>query len=402
MVAAAMDLAAIGPQNMYLTANPEITFFKQMYKKHTNFSMEEIAQNFMGVPDFGKTSTVQISRSGDLVHDMTLEITLPALSSSGGTVAWTNNIGNQMIKSTRYEIGSTKMDQHYGDFMHIWSELTIPEGHRHGYNVMIGNTSALTTEAPTIPQTKIRVPLFFDFCLQPGLALPLIALQYHDVKFYVEFRQFSECYVSSSGTVAQQSLVDCQLYVNYIFLDVDERKKFAQNPHEVLVTELQFTGQESFTASNTRQAINFNHPIKELIWVTQPQANTANGANRWSDYTDSGSNVSAAYNGNSLLASAQLQLNGQDRFSLRDSGYFNQCVPLKRHTCSPSEGIYVYSFALKPEEHQPTGTCNFSRIDNAYLMLNMNSAVATDFRVYGRNYNIIRYVSGMGGKAYSS
>lgn len=312
-----------------------------------------------------------------------------------------------MIKEVDIEIGGQKIDRHYGQWLHIWQELTQTKEHEDGYNVMIGNTAELTTEAASVPSRTLYIPLQFWFNRHVGCALPLIALQYHEVKINIEFRPFSECYVSSAGTVTVPTLTAASLWVDYIFLDTDERRQFAQIGHEYLIEELQFGGAESFSQSSVRQRLNFNHPCKELVWVSQLDANVrsvgaaAGGANRWTDFTDSGV-AGTPYGGDDPVVDGKLQLNGHDRFATRKAGYFNLVQPYQHHTRIPSTGIYVYSFALKPEDHQPSGSVNMSRIDNATLQLTMGSSAATKLYTYVTNYNVLRVMSGLAGKAYSS
>jgi hypothetical protein len=296
----------------------------------------------------------------------------------------------------------------------------------------------------------------------------------------------------SVSTAYQQSLVAASLYVDYIFLDTDERRKMAQNPHEYLIEQLQFTGDESVGSSSNKIKLNFNHPCKELIWVVQPDANVdycssldaasvlfrtlgaqpfnytdaidalppaihafggqaetsgagafinasglfqmagaidASAMNAGSDWgtatpfttsTQTGSSLSDAGTfvlaetaldmhcwGENPVVTAKLQLNGQDRFSEREGSYFDVVQPYQHHTRHPDTGINVYSFALRPEEHQPSGSCNFSRIDNAVLQLVLSSPTVSGtatakVRVYAVNYNVVRIMSGMAGVAYSN
>ena len=312
---------------------------------------------------------------------------LPALSGTG--VRWVNNVGNVLISEVNIEIGGQQIDKHYGIFMHIWNQLTVSAEKSAGYDVMIGNTTALTTAGTSTPATTLYVPFRFWFCENPGLALPLIALQYHDVRFNVTFRPLSECVI---GTVTgTPTLNNASLYVDYIYLDTDERRQFAQVQHEYLIEQLQFTGEESYAASTTNlnTKINFNHPVKELIWTFQQDSDAT--ANAWTTFNNSGAQI---------LSSAKLQLNGQDRFSTRASEYFNYVQPYQHHTRIPDVGINVYSFSLNPEQHQPSGSVNMSRIDNATFNFVLNSGAASGtLRVYARNYNVLRIMAGMGGLA---
>ena len=405
MAGGIMQLVAYGAQDVYLTNKPEVTFFKIVHRRHTNFAMESIEQTFNGSVDFGRKVSCLVSRNGDLITKCLLEVTLPALTNTGKTVAWTRNIGHVLIDYVTIEIGGQEIDKHYGDWLTIWNELTRTAGHEEGFSVMIGNTAQLTTQAETIPASTVYVPLQFWFCRNPGLALPLVALQYHEVKFSISFRPASQCYITSDGAALTTTPVisNASLFVTYIFLDADERKQMAQAQHEYLVEQLQFNSDESFSNSAYKSKLNFNHPCKEIVWVAQLDSNTLNGANRWSDYTTSGTTSSAFYNGGDSVVDAKLQLNGHDRFATRKGRYFNLVQPFEHHTRCPSTGIYVYSFALNPEDHQPSGSINMSRIDTCNLLLNLSTGTsAGKVRVYAVNYNILRIVAGMGGLAYSN
>ena len=577
-----MQIVAYGAQDVYLTGNPQITFWKVTYRRYTNFAIESIEQTFNGQADFGRRVQCTISRNGDLAYRTYLQVTLPEINQlmgiasfaagigSGVYARWLDFPGEQLIAQVEVEIGGQRIDRQYGDWMHIWNQLTMTTEQQRGYFKMIGNTTQLTfitdpsfaevdgpcdSLAPrqvcaprnALPETTLYIPLQFWFCTNPGLALPLIALQYHEVKINLDIRPIDEClwavttlscnsgadsisnpsgYVSNqyapgrpvpAAIAYNQSLVAASLYVDYVFLDTDERRRFAQNPHEYLITQLQFTGDESVGSSSNKIKLNFNHPVKELIWVVQPDQNVdycsslvcdallfkvlgaqafnytdaidalpnaihafggpdsvardsnafidaqglfndagaldadipdgytsywggpngpytepnlggpgisdptlinalaglARGHNENSTVSDAGTFVLTETSldlhcwGQNPVVTAKLQLNGQDRFSEREGSYFSWVQPYQAHTRTPDEGINVYSFALRPEEHQPSGTCNFSRIDNATLQLVLSNATVegtktAKVRVYAVNYNVLRIMSGMGGLAYSN
>ena len=518
-----MQLVAYGAQDVFLTGTPEITFWKVSYRRHTNFALESIEQTFQGQADFGRRVTCTISRNGDLCYRTYLQVTLPEINQSVAAYArWLDFVGEQLIAQVEVEIGGQRIDRQYGDWMHIWNQLTMSSEQQRGYFKLIGNTTQLTyitdpqfaeisgpcsaagvpnqvcAPRKALPETTLYVPLQFWFNRNPGLALPLIALQYHEVKINLDLRPIGECLwavsdlAGTAGSLAapaayQQSLVAASLYVDYVFLDTDERRKMAQNPHEYLIEQVQFTGDESVGSSSNKIKLNFNHPVKELIWVVQPDANvdycssldgsstlyrtlgaqpfnytdsldalpnalhafgsdaSTSGANgfinasglfqmpgaadvstlnsqQWangdaepfagtgalssSGLSDAGTFVLAETAldmhcwGENPVVTAKLQLNGQDRFSEREGSYFDVVQPFQHHTRAPDTGINVYSFALRPEEHQPSGSCNFSRIDNAVLQLVLSSptvsGVATaKVRVYAVNYNVLRVMSGI-------
>ena len=373
-----LQLVAYGAQDVYLTGNPQITFFKVIYRRHTNFSMESIEQTFNGVADFSRRVTCQISRNGDLIHRMYLQASVTGATWAAGAYA-----GLALVKNVELEIGGQRIDKQYGDWMYIWNELSLPAGKLAGYKNMVGADAVTTTT------TTLYVPLEFWFCRNPGLALPLIALQYHEVKVNLEFESAAAAGITA-GTMGTTSL-----WVDYVFLDTDERRRFAQLSHEYLIEQVQYTGEETVSTGANKIKLNFNHPVKELVWVMQEAAGSyfGNYDTNGTDYTRNGAN---------LCSAAKLQLNGHDRFAEREGKYFNKVQPYQHHENIPTNpGINVYSFALKPEEHQPSGTLNMSRIDSAVLNLT-TVASATRCRVYALSYNVLRVMSGMGGLAYSN
>lgn len=349
--------------------------------------MEAIQQTFNGTFGFDKRVTCQISRNGDLIHRIWLNLTLPKAAS--GNAVWADYIGLRCIKSVELEIGGQRIDKHYPEWMYIWNELSLPSGKKTGYRCLVngvvaGASSSSYATTDTSTTVKLHVPLEFWFCRNVGLALPLIALQYHEVKINIEFE--SKTNVIRSGTVNDD--LDGTLWVDYIFLDTDERRRFAQLSHEYLIEQLQFTGDETLTGATNRIKLNFNHPCKELIWVS-PKVTLS--SNDWTNFTlTTGSNVTD---------NAILQLNGQDRFAERTGDYFNLVQPFQHHeNVSDNRGINVYSFALKPEEHQPSGSLNMSRIDTAVLSIKTTAASSLHkVKVYAVNYNVLRIMSGMGG-----
>ena len=356
-----MQLVAYGAQDVYLTGNPQITFFKVVYRRHTNFACEAIEQTFNGSPSVGSKATVPVTRNGDLVTKMWLHTMATASAAGNGPV----NLGYELIKSVELQIGGTKIDKHYGRWMQIWGDLSRSVDQDTNHDAMVGVTALTAGDT-----NELFVPLQFFCCRNDGLALPLIALQYHDVRLEFEF-----------GTPANVTISNTTLLVNYVYLDSEERKRFAQASHEYLIEQLQFTGVETAAVGNNKFRLNFNHPVKELVWAHAASENDDLG-----DYD--------------RCSNALLQLNGHDRFSAQSGKFFENVQQNIHHTRGGVAGVNVYSFAINPEEHQPSGTCNFSRIDNATL--SSTSGVAGVCFVYGVNYNVLRIMSGMGGVAYSN
>ena len=397
-----MQLVAYGAQDVYLTGNPQITFFKVVYRRHTNFSMESIEQTFDGSADFGRRVSCTISRNGDLISNMYLKYQCQATDRLGENGAGPS--GYNLIKSATLEIGGQQIDKHYGHWMNVWSMLSTPAGQVVNLNTMTNGEATGNTQHDGNP--TVYTPFQFWFCRNPGLALPLIALQYHEVKLVVEldenkFHLVCDNGLDAGGVGPGSFLKAPTLFVDYIYLDTDERRRFAQVSHEYLIEQLQFTGDED--ASKKKFQLNFNHPVKELIWA------------QFSDGTTDGKDFGVEPTPD-LCTDVRLQLNGHDRFSQRNGTYFTNVQPYQHHTACPmalsSRGtarsgaaVHVYSFALKPEEHQPSGTCNMSRIDTAVLNMTVPTANADQggvLRIYAVNYNVLRIMSGMGGLAYSN
>ncbi len=438
-----LQLVAYGAQDVYLTGNPQITFFKVTYKRHSNFAIEAIEQTFNGNPTFGSRVTCQITRNGDLINRVYLRAKFSNDNSdNSGTnkatepnngVALVPYFGLKLLKTIELEIGGQRIDKHYAEWLYIWNELSLPAGKREGYYLMVGGDRYNHSIYLGAKQSYyVNVPIEFWFCRNVGLALPLIALQYHEVKINIEFEERANLIDTTDnysnrafnapnyagvaltgpfknsillGDTSKISLSDVSLWVDYIFLDTDERRRFAQLTHEYLIEQLQFTGSDTITAgSNSMKSIrmNFNHPCKELVWYIKPNKGATDKNLYWTNFSDRTLD-NETFVGNNPTSSAKIQLNGNDRFAERDGTYFSLVQPYQHHENTPDvfhKGINVYSFAIKPEEQQPSGTLNMSRIDTAILSL--SSSVAGNIYIYTTNYNVLRILSGMGGLAYSN
>jgi len=361
--------------------------------------LEAIENVFNGTARFGNKVTCQISRNGDLIHRTYLVVGLPALT--GGS-QWVKSVGLKLVQDVSIEIGGQQIDKHYSDWMFIWNELSLPAGKKSGYDKMIGNGAGANASAPGAglaaesAATTLTIPLEFWFCRNVGLALPLIALQYHEVKININFETFASC-LAVRGT-ANVEISAASLWVDYVYLDTDERRRFAQLSHEYLIEQLQFTGDEVIHTGTSRIKMNFNHPVKELVWVMPMDANV--GSNAWTNYTNNATAsgfAGSAASGSDPMLEGNIQLNGQDRFAKRPADYFTLVQPYQHHENVPTQtaGIHVYSFALKPEEHQPSGSLNFSRIDTAYLNLSTSLNGAGRCKIFAVNYNVLRIMSGI-------
>ena len=476
-----MQLVAYGAQDIYLTGNPQITFFKVVYRRHTNFSMECIRQNFNGKLPASETDqadlSATISRNGDLIQGMYLKFALQWGDNSNkfssddddNPFYISNDIGHALINQVDLEIGGQLIDRQDGRWMQTYRNLTERNQWGCPYGITkfqklsgTGSNSRLIRQrvdnndmnksTSTQPDEMYYVPLAFWFCRNPGCALPLIALQYHEVKLKLQLDSLSSLTAlpNPGNTYFKNYSKPLELWVDYIYLDTDERRRFAQVSHEYLIEQVQqrtyhvqdsvATGTSQIPTLSTKISgvqqfdLNFNHPVKELIWgytcgqkyISFPflspdieafaavdEDTNKDGQLQLQDNPSSGS-----------IVKYQLKLNGQDRFMERTSDFFNTWQIWKHHTgyggiFPGNNSINVYSFALKPEEHQPSGTCNFSRIDSAILELqpgtggmdltagqiyvgNGTLTGSINLVVYAVNYNVLRIMSGMGGLAYSN
>ena len=536
-----LQLVAYGAQDAYITGNPHITFWKVMYKRHTNFAMEAMRVNFTGTPQYGQRVVAVVNRNADLIYKTYLEVQLPDTQAAGvfWTGAWERRLGYQLLKKIEVEIGGQIMDTHYGEWLFLWENLTSNFDNSVKLDSMVGGPlggSASTSVSCGGRPEVLYIPLQFWFCRNPGLALPLIALQYHEVRFNITLSAATDLVSGTPGTAGSVSakaaalpqLKDMALYFDYIYLDVDERRRFAQDSHEYLIDQLQYGLQQTITTASARIDLTLNHPVKELVWVFQDARKTDCG----SDLTKN-EGFTQPFSYDDIVNRCRLQLNGQDRFDERYGDYFWKVQPYQHHsggafwptraqvaapvassftvsataagtdvifagdvitivsanggwatssaqyiteganisgtatvngvggvqifapgtvisafgtgigklgTYNLSESVLypasaitgnvalyiqnpnvqyaphpnpinVYSFALKPEEHQPSGSCNFSRIDTTTLVFDSISeagfakptkSTPFNFRMYAVNYNIFRVMSGMGGLAYSN
>ena len=524
-----LQLAAVGEEDLYLTGNPQVTFFVSVYKRYTNFSIENVRQYFNGEADFGKKVYCILDKVGDLVNDVFIHIKLPSLIEfnkeindrntddveSNITYHWINYVGNALINYVEIEIGGVVIDKHYGLWLQIWSELTLPDEKKQGYYDMVGYSSYNTTDYYFKVQTEydLYIPLNFWFCKDKGLALPLIAIHNHEVRINVCFRKASEliirrnCSINNIDNVKQCSsgfnvnkmvnysglkLKEANLYVDYIYLEEHERRYFAKSEHEYLIEQVQLntntlysrgsttvdnieykrcdikngesyntdTGDSSYCApivQNHKVEINFKHPVKELIWVfsseniietnenneyqgnewfnfgvnTYPNCNTNNSVedfafNDTNDITNNSNNfiidnedddecieqdliegktinIKYGVNPNNIspMNDATLYIEGRERFQKREYQYFKLIQPYQRHTNIPLDWIYVYSFAFEPEKITPTGTCNFSKIDNSHFIFNISKYLINPrLNIFATNYNLLIIKNGFCGLMY--
>ena len=432
MAGGLMQLVAYGAQDVYLTGNPKVTFFQAVYKRHTNFAMENIEQTVNGTAGNSGRLSVTIARNGDLIADMYVEMKAKALATRAkdGAVADCCWVAERAIKDVELSIGGQRIDKHYQRWWRLYAELYLSDAAKSNWGKM---TSAVTPAA-----SQVFLPLIFFFNRNPGLALPLIAMQYHEVRIDFDLTGEFDSFLDTSVF---------KVWANYIYLDTEERRRFAQKGHEYLIEQVQHTGSDSVTSNATKQVrLSYNHPVKELVWCVN--AGSAASTGLWNFCSNAAAadvvvdcspekagegQVAPGQVGQPLLVvgtnggteswqedgatsatasvgpvdTFKLVLNGQDRFKEQSGKYFNQVQPYQHHAGSPCPGVYSYSFALKPEEHQPTGTCNFSRIDNAQVAIKLKDLTGTSLAtpsldMFAVNYNVLRVLSGMGGLAFSN
>jgi hypothetical protein len=418
MAGGLMQLVAYGAQDVYLTGNPKVTFFQAVYKRHTNFAMENIEQTVNGTAAASGRVSCTIARNGDLVGDMYLELLTKTGLTTKTSDADYNWVAERAINNVELSIGGQRIDKHYQKWWRLYDNLQHDEAKKSTYAKMTTAQGGKT----------VYLPLLFFFNRNPGLYLPLIALQYHEVRIDIDLAGDFDTYLSTNLF---------KVWANYIYLDTEERRRFAQKGHEYLIEQVQHTGSDTVTSGDVKQVrLSYNHPVKELVWCF---SNTSAKSSLW-NFTSKNLNTEVVLESNAIaisesncyvpitqgsgvpllslgdngstaefteelagpLSEFKLVLNGQDRFKEQRGKYFNQVQAYNHHTGCPYPGVYSYSFALKPEEHQPTGTCNFSRIDNAQVAVTMKSTTATTMHMFATNYNVLRIQSGMGGLAFSN
>jgi hypothetical protein len=438
-----LQLVATGKQDLFLTGNPQISFFRSVYRRHTNFAVESQAMFFDGTPNFGQRITCLIPRRGDLLGRMYLDVTLPLLKDiSGNPLSYTNAIGHALIQEISFEVGEQEIDRQTGEWMEIWTQLTTPTSQRAALDEMIGRVEPFNVidirPGAASDGLRLLIPLQFYFCKNPGLYLPLLALQYTPIRINITMRPLSQLFwvappvppptntpwrPACTVQVDQgPKITSMLLWGDFIHLDTEERRTFVSTTHEYLIEQTQYTPPYSITSQQTTATIpvDFNHPLKEFLFVVQRDEML--NRNEWFNYSNLGigeitpASIFPYVNSNSpagrldLIRSAKLQLDGFDRFQERPPQYFRLTQPYQHHTTTPVNSfIYNYSFALEPVNVQPTGTLNASRIDSIVWQIDMNATLTNPtlptwqqrgncrVTIYGRNYNVFRVINGFGG-----
>ena len=408
-----LQLIAQGKQDIFLTGNPQVTWFKMVYRRYTDFAIESQPMYFDGTPDFGKKITCNVPRRGDLLSQVIMEVTLPALKLLDGTpVSYANSIGHALIQEITLEIVEQQIDRQTGEWMEIWSNYTTTKDKQTGFYNMIGKVDGYSP--PTLfGPLKLYIPLQFWFCRNPGLALPLLALQYHPIRINLTLRPLNQLFFTQALTtpectslqVSPVSISDLMLWGDYVYLDVEERRRFVSSTHEYLIEQVQYTAPMAIApgASSASLRLELNHPIREMFWYVKRDDMVR--YNEFFNYSSLGTfEVGTRQD---ILADAVLQLDGFDRFQVRDAGYFRLVQPWQYHTVVPEENfVYSYSFALRPEDAQPSGSMNASRLDSIVLQINLNANLVNALgtlstRVYAINHNVLRIADGFGGVLFT-
>ncbi len=438
-----------------------------VYRRHTNFATECQPMYFDGTPNFGQRITCLVPRRGDLLGRVYLDVTLPQIyDASGNPLSYTNSVGHALISEITFEVGEQEIDRQTGEWMEIWTQMTTPAGQRDALNQMIGRLDQYIEPQTSFPppannQTiapgpqeaglRLLIPLQFYFCNNPGLYIPLLALQYSPIRINITLTPLQQLFWvnpynypaivpdpandQSNWKPACQISVDCtsqivnmMLWGEYVYLDTEERRMFVSASHEYLIEQVQYTPPYALTAQQTTATISieFNHPIKEFFFVAQRDEMI--NRNEWFNYSSLAilEPVNTTYvtpylnplqnptGRTDLISLAKLQLDGYDRFPNRNPLYFRLEQPYDRHTTTPVQAyIYNYCFALRPEDSQPTGTMNASRIDSIVWQIQMNPILSNPLIpawqqrgpchivVYGHNYNVFRVINGFGGLLFT-
>ncbi len=472
-----IQLVAYGAQDVYLTGQPKVTFFQSTYKRHTNFAQECVQQTVNGAGGNSGVFSVTLGRNGDLVGDMFMVLT-PSQSAATQLTSTNSNfdmnwVAERAIERVELYIGGQLIDKHQQTWFRLYAEVFLNDTKKMDYGRL--TSSSVVNNVNTTSPSKVYLPLLFFFNRNPGLFLPLIALQYHEVRIDFLLSQYYSSYFAAGAP---------EVWANYIYLDTNERERFSKNDHEYLIEQVQHVAPDAVGSSSENAPsvirLNFNHPVKELIWcyVNNQTSATTNLNSMW-NFSSSTANVNVTVNPQTLpqngmnllpheigaprlyvppilssnlyLTSAlgsttaqtislqsnvltgnvfwveaglpnygtantvygyevgplhkfKLMLNGTDRFVEQPGKYFNQYQPYVYHSGAPYPGIYVYSFALKPEDQQPSGTCNFSRIDMAQVAVSLKSGMGVNLsqKMFAVNYNVLKIASGLGGLVFSN
>jgi len=406
MTAGALQLNFIGPQDKHLTGNPQMTYFKSVYKKYSNFAKDTKKISFENKVQFGSEHICVIPYDGDLLSDIYLNIELSELISSNNNENWAgyiNGLGYSIIESAEIQIGGLTIDKLDSNWLDIYNELFDQRS-----DTLIGKFNTDVTLQENNTAQKLYIPLPFWFSKNSGSSLPIIALRNHEIKIKIKFRNLNEIIKSDISTYSPNTpIINANILANFIHLDTEEQTYFTSNPHEYLIEQLQTLSDTSIISTTNIKKIplEFSHPIKSIYWVILNDMNHTQNmktGNNWLSYTSSNSLHSDTFN------SAKITINGQDKMISMDSTYYRNVLPYETQMYFPRKYIYSYSFSLHPGQYQPSGSINYSRIQkgNSHLEFTFNNTNTVGgstngkIRIYGINYNILRIEKGQGGLLY--
>lgn len=398
-----MQLVAVGAQDIPIIGNPQMTYFKSVFKRHTHFSLESIPLTFDQSLEFGRKSTCLLQRKGDLITDIMIEAKLPALPLG---ISWINAIGYNMINKVELEIGGSIVDTIYGRFLDIYSEVSTPDSHYNGTKKMIGKHTVYSRYSQDNTELTLYIRLPFWFTNNYGLALPMVALQYHDVVLNVHMNPFSKLWYSGTSMESipdKQNIINAQVYCDYIFLETKERRNFAQKNHTYLIKQHQICAGNPVLQNNTitKADLDFNLPVKELYWIYQ--ADRVSETNDWSNYSYTLDNDQKPTKQLEPITQVGLKINGYDRFTPREGSYFRLVQQTKHHTRVSDHFIYCYSFGLYPEKSQPSGSMDFSWLNSAVMdFQHPTDILQGNITVFAINYNYLQITKGMASLVYQS
>lgn len=412
-----LQLIAKGAQDKELTSNPQMSYFKSVFKRYTNFAQTSVEVPLMGDTSFGGLCRAVIPRVGDLLTDAYISIELPAVTVSGPgtdgltpTVRWASKLGHALLEYVEVSIGNEVIVRHTGEYLELLTQLTMRDEQKKLYNNMIGQKGTLINDMPELEPQFLYVPLQFWWCRRSGLGLPICALSIHDIEIRIKLKKEDSLLLTfdAQNKISVGRLENISIFCEYVHLDDFERKKFCSKEHEYLIEQVQYSGVSDIGGARGNSVdVEFNHPVKELIWTGQRltclQSQFVLNSDGFPDYNQPFIYGSSSTPGESLnmFATFLLQANGNELIK-RESNYFNLYLPWKHHSNSPDVGVYMYSFALEPEKYQPSGTMNFSELDSFCIKVEFNDEATLPcvLKVYGRNYNVLEIRGGQGALRY--
>lgn len=398
MKGALIELLAKGKQDeLLITTNPDISKFRNVYKRFVNYSRFETEQTITsGQANFGNTIVIDIDKKGDLLTHCMLEIKLPA--TGFGNVSWTNSIGIHIIKNIKLKLGGITIDEFTGEYIDAYYKHHMDNAKYTSYTEMIKNISGFINTS-NIAENRLYIPLPFWFSNNIGTAFPLINLSYMDMKIEITFKSLNECLFNDTDTINYTGLefTDCRFYTEMIYLQKDERVLFLKTKEfDYLIEQRQFhvfsitSGQK-----NKNISFNFNNPVKEIMWFYRD--NYHKNRNSWEILTlNSGANELEPFE------EVELLFNGQDRIKKRSAGFFRLVEPSRHHNNNIVDYYYFITFCDNSSNFEPSGYVNMSLIDSSLLNLTCNDNINNgEIYLYATNYNHLKIKNGMAGLLFN-